>query len=312
MGVATATLPAGPAAAAVGDAHLLVTDTDNTPGNPYRLLHRLRLADQTWLPRTQWGDAYSAIGAANVPASDLAAAVVGGQMHLVYMNNISEYYHALRRADGTWTKATGLDGFAGTLIGPRSVAAANVRGNLHVVSRASDGLHHTERNSGTGFWTPFTKPPPAGWSNLVVDVAAAGTSNGLLHVLGLDTNGRVWHGVRNPDTGLWTSPGSPGQAANAWRVAAAAVGDLLHVAVLTAAAVYHQVRYPDGSWSSLNLLQDITGGSDIGAAATPNGEFQLTMVGDGQVRHRVRRADSSWTAFVTLDRLPVTRTTMAA
>ncbi|GAB7036984.1 hypothetical protein JCM9533A_08310 [Catenuloplanes niger JCM 9533] len=317
VGVVAAGLPAGPAAAAPNDTHLLI----GTPTSPAKLLHKLRQPNELWIPSPEWGDVY-AVAKSPYPSGivDVAGAMVGNQMHTVSAQH-SQIAHAVRTEGGGWTVFNNISGFgAGNPAENRRVCAAGAAGNLHLAVLAWDGgVFHTIRKSADWLWTPLTRVPGWGSTNFT-DIAAGGGSDGYFHLFALQGT-QVLHRVRDPHTGIWSTPGSPGSAtgSSGTAIAAGRAGNEVHAAVVTDAGLSHVVRYLSGSWSDVNLLQRIPDIDDVGAAGTPNGEFHVTIVGTESgvsgiqywVKHRVRRADQSWTGFATLDFLRATRAAMA-
>ncbi len=311
-GIVAAGLPAGPAAAAVNDAHLLI----GTLTSPPKLLHKLRRgSDEGWIPSPEWGDVYPVARTPYPPVIvDVAAAMVGNELHTVSAQH-REIAHAIRYDNGNWTQFSNVSGFGAGRIEPnRRVCAAGVAGALHVAVQTWDGVFHTIRNAANWLWTPLTRVPD--WDRAsFTDIAAAGGADGYFHLFALQGT-QVLHRVRDPHTRIWSPPGSPGSAKgqSGKAIAAGRAGNEVHAAVQTDGGLSHVVRRLSGSWSAVNRLSTYAEVEDVGAAGTPNGEFQVTTVGIGSARsvwHRVRRAGESWTDPVSLGDVVATRVAMA-
>ncbi|WP_377267763.1 hypothetical protein [Peterkaempfera sp. SMS 1(5)a] len=70
--------------------------------------------------------------------------------------------------------------------------------------------------------------------------------------------------------------------------------------------IYHTGRNVDGSWTAFDHITGANGatyfhGSDVAIAGMPDGSSQLVAIGnDGNIWHRVRNGDGSWTVFHTI------------
>ncbi|GAA2743792.1 hypothetical protein [Kitasatospora cinereorecta] len=110
---------------------------------------------------TAWGDVF-AVSSNPGTAEHVAAAGVSGELQVVVTgNNGAGVFHAIRHADGTWTRFGDVEAATrsnpGTVTGV-GIAATNTLStgpNLQVVVvNNTGGLFHTVRNS-SGSWTTF-------------------------------------------------------------------------------------------------------------------------------------------------------------
>jgi len=122
------------------------------------VLHTIRHADGSWQP---WGNV---MGATGTPSpwgwtTDVAVAAINGQLQVVVEDNsMAASYHAIRRADGSWTPWGNIPAQVGfNLAGYPSlpgVEAAAVNGELQLLwetsSNAGD-IYHTIRHA-DGSW----------------------------------------------------------------------------------------------------------------------------------------------------------------
>ncbi|MEV4557101.1 hypothetical protein AB0K51_08895 [Kitasatospora sp. NPDC049285] len=124
------------------------------------VLHTLRHADGSWQP---WGNV---MGATGTPSpwgwtTDVAVAGINGQLQVVVCDNsVVGAYHAIRRADGTWTRWGNVvdqvrfdrAGYYGSNLG--GVDGAAVNGEFQLVFEPSTNtgdLYHTIRRA-DGTW----------------------------------------------------------------------------------------------------------------------------------------------------------------
>src|SRR5215213_1780637 len=98
----------------------------------------------------------------------------------------------------------------------------------------------------------------------MTEVAAAEVPvDGALHVLAVNSNGRLWHTVRST-AGTWLSFGDveaqTGDMGTVASVAAAVRGSELHVlAVNTDGRLWHTIRSPVGTWLPIGDVEVQTG-----------------------------------------------------
>ena len=135
----------------------------------------------------------------------------------------------------------------------------------------------------------------------------------VLDLSGVTADGGVWHTIRHAD-GSWDSFGDVrGQAGNPGTFVdigtAGSLHDELHLCGTTSdGGLWHTIRHADvvGSWQSFRDVRGPAGNPGafqrVGAAVvfadlhicgiTPN---------DGNIRHTIRHADSTWTQFIDVE-----------
>ncbi len=235
---------------------------------------------------------------------------VGGALALVGVGIDGELYHTERRPDGTWRsfvelRGRVLDG------GPREfygAACTGARGMLELVGLGSDGrLYHAACDS-EGRWqdrfeaidTERHRGPDA-----FAAAACAGVGDSL-QLVTLDESGRLYHTLRDADSG-WQDLRGLSQLYDAparfVSIDCAAVwGGSLHVVGLGSdAQLYHTIRFPDGSWQR---YFGVLGGQQHGIAprfalsvACGRVAHSLGLVAicsDHRLFHSVRTPDGSW------------------
>lgn len=177
-------------------------------------------------------------------------------------------------------------------------------------SAAPGLLYHTIRNA-DGTWLSSYDPvedvvgggPPA---FSFEDCAGIG---GALHLVGVGTDYRLYHTIRNPDGswqptfGLIEDVASGGPTTGFGQVACAGTGTTLHVVGHGRDAnLYHTLRLADGTWQNAFALieAEVEGGPPAGdfnwvACAGVGDELHVVGVGiDGQLYHTIRHADGTW------------------
>jgi len=198
-----------------------------------QIWHTIRFADGTW--QTDFGDVNAQQSNNPGPFTDVAAAGVGDEIHVVGVVN-GRIWHTIRRQDGNWQGYYG-DVNAQQLNDPgpfTAAAAAGVGDQLHIVGVVGGRLWHTIRLE-DGSWQGFygdvnaeleTDPGP------FVDLAAAGLGD-QLHVVGVASS-RIWHQFR-VSGGSWQGvygdvyPQEAGFSGPFFAVGAAGIGGELHV-----------------------------------------------------------------------------------
>jgi hypothetical protein len=291
------------------DVHLLAAGGAYGDPGPF---HALRPAGGAWTAMSNVGPL------AGVPGriGSIAAAVVGGElMAVIATSGDGGLFYAVRHADGGWSRSTDVKATAGDAGPVTSVAAANVAGVLQVVvTVASGGLFHTLRR-GNGTWTSFqdvkvasgTDPGP------LTGVAAAGFVDGSLQVVavrhwaeGGTVYGNVYHAVRW-GSGRWSRlanvEAATGEIGAIDQVAAAEVGDRLHVVVSTwtKGAKGHGLLHASrsgGTWSRFDNVWESLGTAPfpilgLAAAGTRDGQLHVVIL-DQQVVATTRGADGAW------------------
>ena len=126
-----------------------------------------------------------------------------------------------------------------------------------------------------------------------------------LDLVGVTSDGNIWHTIRHTD-GIWLGFGDvKGQAGNKGAftaVAAASVaGELQLIGVTSDGNIWHTIRHADGSWSGFGDVKGQAGNRGAFtavAAAGIAGELQLIGVtSDGNIWHTIRHADGIWLGF---------------
>ena len=142
------------------------------------------------------GGAFTALGCAGV----------GDQLELVGVAPNGQLYHTLRNANGIWQAVFGL--VEGQVhAGPpsfRRIACGGAGQALHVIGLGSDGqLYHTLRAS-TGTWQSFFGLVEGQVHGGPARFTAAGCAGvgASLHVVGLGSDGQLYHTIRDPN-GTW-------------------------------------------------------------------------------------------------------------
>jgi hypothetical protein len=282
-----------------------------------QLWHTIRYTEAyTWDPfaditQTQAGEA----GSGSILA--IGAGEVGGELHVVALADRA--WHTIRFADswqpfGDVLGATGNPELTGEH-GIRSVAAAGVGGELHVIGIAYDDtatsaarLWHTIRHAAA--WDPFrdvnaTQAGNPSQMSRYGSVASA-SLDADLHVVVVGYGGRVWHTIRFADS--WQPFGdvvaatgsSPGEFRD---VGCANVNGDLHVVGITSEGkLWHTIRHTAAyNWDPFRDVTQTQAGNpgnftSISCAALGD---QLHVVGittAGGIFHTIRFPDS-WQPF---------------
>jgi hypothetical protein len=144
------------------------------------IVHTVRRADGTW---TRWADVIDRTGnpGSNFGSFSISAAAAGNDLHLLVLNT-GVPFHALRSADGSWTRFGNVFGQTGD---PGSVAMMAATGyasggQMLFAVRTIANSTNAERTMFTirgadGAWGPFTQfPPPSAGASGVGSLAVAG------------------------------------------------------------------------------------------------------------------------------------------
>jgi hypothetical protein len=102
-----------------------------------------------------------------VPASiqSVAAAVAGGDLHVMLLDASGRLYHAVRFArTGAWTGFVDVSGWAHVPGRVVSVSAAGIGSDLQVVVTSGGSLYHAVRSTTSGAWNGFNNV--AGWATV--------------------------------------------------------------------------------------------------------------------------------------------------
>ena len=145
----------------------------------------------------------------------------------------------------------------------------------------------------TGDYTPYR------YNNIAADVPSVQA-------------GTFYHAVRNANA-TWTAFNALGGADGASTFA----GDQEAITAMPDGSsqvagigldgnIYHEIRNANGTWTGFQHITGADGatyfhGSDVSIAGMPDGSSQLVAIGnDGNIWHRVRNANGTWTNFQTI------------
>lgn len=253
-----------------------------------------------WLPGSIMKDGQAVIGGRDIDAQDRA--FIDG----MYPKATGDFWHTLRRADGSWT---GLGELNTQIVVPgpvRTVAGvAGAGGETHFMFATLDGhLWHTIRYA-DGSWQPLGDAHAVlGIAGSIVHVAAAAGLGGETQYMLTNAAGRLLHTIRFAD-GSWqplgdaqTVIGIPAPVVDVAGTAGAS-GETHFMFTTTDGHLWHTVRKADGSWTGLGDVQTQISVSgpvrSIGAATGKAGETQFMFTtSDGHLWHTIRFADGSW------------------
>lgn len=222
-----------------------------------------------------------------------------------------QLYHASCRADSQWPAFAVIDaelddrppGFVGASV-------TDVDGALMLVGVGTDGeLYHTIGNP-DGRWQDFVglRDGLVGGGPRDFYAAASGNCGGVFHVVGLGSDGLLYHAASKPGRG-WQGeferidpqlPGGPPAFAAA---ACAGIEDSLHLVALdTSGQACHAVHHPDGGWQSFRGLGQLYDAPSrfvaIDCAALSDGSLHIVGVGsDARLHHTIRFPDGSWQRY---------------
>ena len=144
-------------------------------------------------------------------------------------------------------------------------------------------------------------------------VSCAGTSQGL-QVVALESDGQLWHTIRNPD-GTWQPffglvenevAGGP-QGFPSFFAVSCGSADLESLQVVASGSdgqLWHTIRNPDGTWQPFFGLveNEVAGGPpnfySVSCGSTDFESLQVVALGsDGQLWHTIRNPDGTWQPF---------------
>ncbi len=143
---------------------------------------------------------------------------------------------------------------------------------------------------------------------------AQGVDKTPLHLLGVTSDGKLWHTIRQSD-GTWTPFGDvkaqAGDRGTFVRVGIAvepAPGPAefiseLHVGGVTSdGKLWHTIRHSDGTWTPFGDVKAQAGDRgtfvDVGDAGTPSIDLHVSgPTSDGKLWHTIRHSDGTWTPF---------------
>jgi hypothetical protein len=293
----------GASATGLGDALELVA-----AGTDGELYHATRWPDSSWEPFTALRGAGRLRPRPTAPFERIIGSVHGGPpqfygaacaharglLHVVGLGCDGHLCHTVRWPNGCWQhrfeRVPAIDDGQATVA---AVACAGDRDALHLAALDSDGQLHYAIRDGEGQWQDFERlgrdrlydAPPR---FAAIDCA---TVRGCLQIIGVGSDGRLYHTLRWPD-GTWQRyfgvlggqeyGGAPRFALG---VGCARVGLALEVVAIGAdGRLQHATRRPDGSWreSHFGGASGSPGGKRLldGSEQTQHGEQRLLIGGE--------------------------------
>lgn len=226
-------------------------------------------------------------------------------------------YHEFRDESGNWSGFQPLQGFDGapTFAAARVAMAGFADGSTQVIAIGDDGnLYHTIRFATPGNpwqqWLPTQGVGGATYfdarSVAVAAINTTDTHNGELHMAAIGDDGNLYYDIRFPD-GSWQGWDPLPGAGDAPRFSASDVamtslpdGSVQVIAIGDDSDIWHDIRFPDGSWQGWDPLPGFQGAPAFSArglaiAGFTNSTAQLVAIGDdGNLYHDIRFADGSW------------------
>jgi hypothetical protein len=175
-------------------------------GNDGKLWHTIRDDDGSW--HTLFGQVEGVVSGGPASFTAVACGSDDGQvLQVVGVGSDGNLWHTLRNADGSWQADFGqVEGVVSG--GPARFAAvgcAGAAGVLQVVGVGSDGkLWHTLRNNNGSWQADFggVEGVVSGGPASFTAVACGSDDGQVLQVVGVGSDGNLWHTLRNAD-GSW-------------------------------------------------------------------------------------------------------------
>jgi ABC-type cobalt transport system substrate-binding protein len=185
-------------------------------GNDGKLWHTIRNSNGTWQPSFQPIESQSSGGPAKF--QDVACGSADGQaLQVVGVGSDGNLWHTIRNSNGNWQASfepIESQSSGGPPFGFGIDCAGAETGNDHdlqVVGVGNDGkLWHTIRNS-NGTWQPRFEPiesQSSGGRGTFLDVACGSADGQALQVVGVGSDGNLWHTIRNSN-GNWQASFEP-------------------------------------------------------------------------------------------------------
>ncbi|MFC1410938.1 hypothetical protein ACEZCY_15510 [Streptacidiphilus sp. N1-12] len=272
--------------------------------------HELRNTNGTW---TGFKALAGAAGAATFAGNEEAiAAMPDGSAQVLGIGENGFLYHEVRNTDGTWTGFKPLDGLDGNpnFGGPDVAITGLPDGSSQVVGIGNNNDLYFRIRNADGTWTPFSLIPGNGGAASMgaKKVAVAGMPDGSSQVLAYGSDGKLYLDVRSA-AGSWSGWSAlDGYGDSAYfsgpdlSIAALPDGSSQILVIGLDGMVYHEVRSAAGVYSGFAPVTGVStakmGATAVAITGMPDGTAQVAVVGtDGNVWHRVRNTDGTWTAW---------------
>ena len=260
----------------------------------------------TGCPRNGWAGGGSGVDPCTVLISYMRGVgpLSTGLVQFLVATSGGSAYHSIRSSNGNWTAFNQVSWAPPQVTAVAASGDGNPGETQFLVATSGGAVYHSIRFS-NGNWTAFNQvswAPPQ-----VTAVAATGDGNpGEAQFLVATTNGGLYHTIRYSN-GSWqsafgTPPGVPGSI-----TAVAATGDgnrgeaQFMVATSNGGALYHTIRFGNGSWqSSFGKVpsQPSAISAVAGAADGYQGEAQfLVATSGGALYHTIRFSNGAWQSF---------------
>ena len=240
----------------------------------------------------------------------LSTSAVNGEIHSVGVSEDGRLWHSLRRADGSVTQFADVEWVAGDrgFIVEAGIAATP-NGDLHASrgQQCRPTLGYVRRADGS--WLHFADVEgEAGDRGHIKQVSLSAAPNGDVHVLAVNTEGRLWHAIRYPY--YWTPFGDvEGEAGDRGNIIQASIavdrnGDAHVLAVNSEGRLWHSIRTP-WYWTQFGDVEGEAGDRGLIAhaslVAAPNGEVHVLAVNtEGRLWHSIRYP-YYWTGFADVE-----------
>jgi hypothetical protein len=176
---------------------------------PPALWHTIRNANGSWQAAFGLIAGQSPGGPCPGFVAEACGSADGQALQVVGVGTDGKLWHTIRYPNGGWQSSMGLieSQSSGGPAGFKDVGCAGAGGGLHVVGLGNDGkLWHTIRNANGGWQSSFglIESQSSGGPASFVAVACGSADGHALQVVGVGSDGRLWHTIRNPN-GSWQS-----------------------------------------------------------------------------------------------------------
>ncbi len=280
-------------------------------GSDQKLWHTLRGANGVW--QANFGSVQTqSHGGASAYRAVACGSTDGQTLQVVGLGSDGQLWHTTRSGTSAWQDQFGKIETQ-SKGGPPSFAGVSCAGagdDLHIVGVGSDGkLWHTLRGA-NGVWQAnfgSVQTQSHGGASAYRAVACGSTDGQTLQVIGLGSDGQLWHTTRS-GTSAWQdqfgkietqSKGGPPSFAG---VSCAGAGDDLHiVGVGSDGKLWHTLRGANGVWQANfgSVQTQSHGGASayraVACGSTDGQTLQVIGLGsDGQLWHTTRSGTSAW------------------